>query len=290
MTFIRRPRALRISANEDSSTLSVPIMALISVLCERRAFWLLLVGTLIFVTTQRAAPRSYEQQFYGNSNDSIGRGVSSGSPVSTAVKAERLSSLQTARSDADKKGNNKDEKQQEREIIRYNITATARKYQDTPQWMDRYPFLPAVDDVPDENRICFVHVGKTAGSTLACYLGFQYPACEYRMMLLPGSLPQWTTNLMHTHYDTCMRETNIGMYLFTLRDPVARMQSWFRYEHPYSEQVHDYRYKKLLFVDCNFHSLEELGGPRGLGGKGSTECSRRAWWAMQGVVGFKVRG
>ena len=84
---------------------------------------------------------------------------------------------------------------------RYAYNYTARKYQDQGRWMDRYPFLPKVEDVSDEQRICFVHVGKTAGSTMACYLGFQYSACRDRMRVLPGHLPQYTTNLIHTHYE-----------------------------------------------------------------------------------------
>ena len=171
---------------------------------------------------------------------------------------------------------------------RFSYNAKARKYNDMPRWMDRYPFLPAVEDVPDDQKICFVHVGKTGGSTMACYLGFQFPVCHDRMRVLPGNLPQYTTNIMHTHYDTCERE-NIGLYLFTLRDPVSRMQSWFTYERPYSESVLDYRFKKPLFVDCNFNTLNELGGSRGLGGNGRNMCSKMAWWAVQGIVGFKVR-
>jgi len=167
-------------------------------------------------------------------------------------------------------------------------SSALQKYKDVPEWMHRYPFLPAIDDVDDKERICFVHVGKTAGSTLACYLGFNFPVCQYRMKVLPGKLPQLTTNVMHTHYDTCYRE-NISLYLFTVRDPVSRMQSWFTYERPANEQARDYKYKKLLFVDCGFKTLNELGGERGLGANGNTICSKRAFWAIQGMVGFKVR-
>jgi len=177
---------------------------------------------------------------------------------------------------------------QQKNGTRFSYNAKARKYNDMPRWMDRYPFLPAVEDVPDDQRICFVHVGKTGGSTMACQLGFQFPVCHDRMRVLPGNLPLHTTNIMHTHYDTCERE-NIGLYLFTLRDPVSRMQSWFTYERPYNESVLDYRFKKPLFVDCKFNTLNELGGSRGLGGKGRNMCSKMAWWAVQGIVGFKVR-
>ena len=103
--------------------------------------------------------------------------------------------------------------------------ASLRKYRDNvPRWTDRYPFLPAVDDVPDDQRLCKVHVGKTAGSTLSCYLGFRYPKCDdnhhVRREIMPGGkLPQFTTNLIHTHYDTCQHE-QIAIYLFTLREHV----------------------------------------------------------------------
>jgi len=177
---------------------------------------------------------------------------------------------------------------QQKNGTRFFYNAQARKYNDMPRWMDRFPFLPAVEDVPDDSRICFVHVGKTAGSTMGCYLGFKYNDCHDRMRVLPGNLPLYTTNVVHTHFDTCQRE-RIALYLITLRDPVARMQSWFTYERPSSVYARDYGYKKPLFVDCNFNTMDELGGSRGLGGMGRNPCSKMAWWAVQGIVGFKVR-
>ena len=43
-----------------------------------------------------------------------------------------------------------------------------------PHWLGKYSFMPRPEEIADEDRICFVHVGKTAGSTMACELGFAY--------------------------------------------------------------------------------------------------------------------
>ena len=280
MKLVRRPHALRNTLKMDESMKQWP-MALVSTLVDRRSFVGLLLGTLLVLVSQRTAPSVWYSDL---SNSSKNTGSMPGSDSGSSP--ERSNDAAQQRNN----NNNKDSGSTSmRHIIRVNTTQPRKRYPDySGRWMERYPFLPAVEEVPDEHRICFVHVGKTAGSTMACYLGFQYPACNDRMHLLPGKLPQWTTNLMHTHYDNCQHE-HIHLFLFTLRDPVSRMQSWFRYEYPFTQNVHDYGYKRVLFIDCEFHSLEELAGPRGLGDMGRTICSRRAWWAIRGTVGFKVR-
>jgi len=166
----------------------------------------------------------------------------------------------------------------------YRYDHSMRKYRDMPTWTDRYPFLPRIDDVPDDKRVCFVHVGKTAGSTLSCFLGFQYPACDYRMKVIPGYLPQYTTNVIHTRYDTCERE-NIAVYLFTLRDPLKRLMSWFTYERPNrNTSERQVKIKRPLYIDCGFQTMNQVGEAMSEGN--STVCSRRAWRAVQGLQGF----
>jgi hypothetical protein len=156
-----------------------------------------------------------------------------------------------------------------------------RKHPNAPLWTDKFPFFPDEDEVVD-NRVCFVHVGKTAGSTLACYFGFRYPACGNRVELLPGQLVNHTTNIIHTRFDTCKR-TDISVYLFVLRDPLSRMQSWFTYERPRDENSPEYEMKKRLFVDCEYKTLNQMGADIG---SNTTLCSRRAWRAMTGLVGY----
>jgi hypothetical protein len=166
---------------------------------------------------------------------------------------------------------------------------------------------------------------------LACHLGFQYPACGTRHVpVVPGSLAHHTTNIIHSKYDTCHRakakiaETTTSpangifpphpqpplqpqlqhdwYYLFAVRHPLARLQSWFAYERPYSRDSPQYRLKKPLFIDCHYSSLEQLGLALTpvidylLSNTNSTRstsqsalpsvCAQRAWQAVTGQVGY----
>jgi len=161
-----------------------------------------------------------------------------------------------------------------------------------PSWMDRYEFMPTTKQIAKEDRICFVHVGKTAGSTMACQLGFDYEACPENHVSVPkGNLPLFTTSMMHHQYNRCQYH-DMGMFLFVVRDPFTRMQSWFTYERPVPGQKiwnkKHYASKLELFVDCPFPTLDALGGPKGLGAGNATHCSRDAWRAITGERGFAV--
>jgi len=178
----------------------------------------------------------------------------------------------------------------------YTFNTWRRQYRGLPLWLDRYPFLPAPRDVPDSERVCFVAVGKTAGNTLSCYFGFITPKCNHRMKLLPGKLPQYTSNMIHVNFDSCKRET-IGIYLFTVRDPLDRLMSWFTYERPDNEsnsinraskkkQKLALERKKPLYLDCSFETMNDLGEKMSEGDL--TECSRVAWRAVTGSQGYRT--
>jgi len=47
----------------------------------------------------------------------------------------------------------------ENRTVHYTYNERERYYKDLPPWLDRYSFLPAPHEVPDEQRICMVHVG-----------------------------------------------------------------------------------------------------------------------------------
>lgn len=168
---------------------------------------------------------------------------------------------------------------------RYIVPERVNRHPQYPDWTDKFPLYPDEDEV-ENNRVCFVHVGKTAGSTLACSLGFQYPACGKSIEVLPGELAKHTTNIIHTRFDTC-RRTEITTYLFALRDPLSRMQSWFTYERPENEESPEYELKKPLFIDCHFQTLNELGTalldyhPNDTA---TTTCAQRAYDAVSGKV------
>jgi len=174
-----------------------------------------------------------------------------------------------------------------------------RYYQSFPEYVNRYRFLPQPNQVSNDQRTCFVHIGKTAGSTLSCLFGFQHPKCKGEMKMLTDSpLLQVTTNIMHVKHDTCQKET-IGLYLFAVRDPLARLMSWFTYEipgHRHSGWREDRRQQKIkpLYVDCGFHTLNQLGEAMIVDSASSdgrqqqqpTECSKVAWEAVTGSHGY----
>ena len=107
------------------------------------------------------------------------------------------------------------------------------------------------------------------------------------MQLLPGNLPQYATNILHVNRDSCRLE-KIGLYLFTVREPLHRLMSWFTYERPTSNQTEmtPYRLKKIkpLYVDCGFDSIAQLG--EAMSSKDDPVCASRAWWAVTGAEGY----
>jgi hypothetical protein len=173
---------------------------------------------------------------------------------------------------------------------------------DVPLWMQKNVTLMAQlehppDVVPDDKRICFVHVGKTAGTTLACYFGFLYDKCVRdgeEIKMAPGLLPQYTTHLTHTGFNDCT-DHHFEYYLFVLRNPLHRIQSWFTYELPINGNGGSYRQKKQkrLFDDCEYGTLSDLGekGLEGMRNKTTGDaslCQIRAWMAIQGMVGYST--
>jgi len=171
----------------------------------------------------------------------------------------------------------------------YTYDGWERQYLGIPQWVQRYPFLPTAKDVPEDKRVCFVHIGKTAGRTLRHFLGFagtfHGSRQNHTITLPPGNLPLYTTNMIHVEMNTCFRE-KIGVYLFTVRDPLHRLMSWFTYERPTDQESQkNLKIKKPLYIDCGFQSINELGEKMSEGD--ATECSRVAWKAVTGSQGYK---
>ena len=153
-------------------------------------------------------------------------------------------------------------------------------------WYTKFPMRPP--EVPPGRKVCFVHVGKTAGSTLACYFGFRYPACGKNFAIPLGRLPRFTTNVMHTTLDDCANG-DFNYYLFILRNPLKRIISWFQYEKIRKDQKDNrYKAKAPLFVEC-YSTLNELA-EKGLGRKGKQKsvCQNRASMAIKGEQGFST--
>lgn len=209
---------------------------------------------------------------------------------------------------------NNEQSSQEDHMIVDSMKAPPRFIHQQPHWAYKYKFMEQPDNIPDDKRICFVHVGKTAGSTLACYFGFDYGQCSngenttsslYRNnnynqtaeeeivknMIPTGLLSHYTTSMIHKQYDSCLEDIPISIYLFVVRNPFERIKSWFEYERPnkYTTNKNSWSYLNQqypLFVECKYNTLNDLGGKKGLGANNNTLCSRRAFRAITGITGY----
>lgn len=153
-----------------------------------------------------------------------------------------------------------------------------------PGWYQKLSMF-SVKNIPPGRKVCFVHIGKTAGSSIACYLGFRYE-CEGNVDIPKGRLPRYTTDVIHTTYNGCL-DDKFNYYLFALRNPLTRIISWFQYEKVTKGQKNTfYKEKALLFVEC-YSTMNELA-EKGLGrrGKSKTLCQKRAKMAIEGTQGF----
>lgn len=167
-----------------------------------------------------------------------------------------------------------------------------------PEYMkkDRY-FV--VEAIPNDKKTCLVHVGKTAGSTVGCALGFNLH-CPINKITAPGLFPQYTTNMMHSQINDCQEDS--AYFVFVVRNPLDRMISAFNYDNPENEWKkwgddwegflldygeNDYNLRKKLYIDCPFATLDELA-QQGLShhGNATEECRRRAVASIVGTEHF----
>ena len=158
-------------------------------------------------------------------------------------------------------------------------------------------------------KFCLVHVGKSGGGTLSCRFG------AWLAKKCPNSggarnvLQRYVLGKLHKARDWgCLRrEKHPSVWLFTIRSPIDRINSWFQYEHPNHELINEVLGNRPLLYDECFHSIEELS-LRGLANawkyskdasrnqlKGDNEtqrihdqkCAKRAWDAVTGNVAYQ---
>lgn len=141
-----------------------------------------------------------------------------------------------------------------------------------------------------DKEICFVHVGKTAGSTVGCALGFNLH-CHGLTTVAPGLLPQVTTRLFHSDGYDCFDDS--ASYLFVVRNPIDRLVSAFNYDRPADGNWTAHQEKKAylnqsnvtqLHLDCPFDSIDNMAR-LGLSknGNATDECKRRAGAFVEGT-------
>jgi hypothetical protein len=110
-------------------------------------------------------------------------------------------------------------------------------------WVREHPLTPSLTansspvPMPLPGRYCFVHVGKAAGSTLSCALGYRYaPTCPKESVRHTKlKLYQHRGPFAHTHKMQC--SPDVPTFLVSLRNPIDRIVSWFNYENTNSSFI-----------------------------------------------------
>ena len=186
-----------------------------------------------------------------------------------------------------------------------------------PTWVKK--IIPYNYNIPRSKQICFVHVGKAGGSTIGCMLGFNLHCDESSQTNnndnhggsgsssssssssssnhdIIDLLPIVTTHTFHREVNDCVDDSHY--YLFTLRDPVARILSAYNYERPNSTDVRAHKStgffpRGKLYDECHFPTLEELA-QKGLLNKKkdplSIVCHDRAMNAIMGIRPYMAHG
>jgi hypothetical protein len=165
----------------------------------------------------------------------------------------------------------------------------------SPHSSSHFLGVPIDDTANSTNigKICFIHVGKTAGSSIACALGFKYAQTCTLNNSYSSELSERMNGAFH---QTSLREkelcdfgdNEISTYLFSLRNPLYRMKSWFEYEH-------GFRLTRNASCDCTermvecFPTFDEfctrgLRIPDNDAAKNETYCAKLAWHTILGKV------
>lgn len=171
-------------------------------------------------------------------------------------------------------------------------------YEQLPAWATKSPsstLYPPPYEIPASKQVCLVHVGKTAGSTIGCQLGFNLH-CSPDRVVAPGLLARYTTHMFHTNIYDC---PDVPYYLFVVRNPLERIKSAFAYDKPkdwdeFRTTMGEKYYwlRKRLYDDCSFDTLEDMA-LRGLRNQttdtkdaANPECQRRAAASLLGTEHF----
>jgi len=146
------------------------------------------------------------------------------------------------------------------------------------------------------HKFCLIHIGKAAGSKVSCELGYTYaPECRKR-----HAASNFTTSFLQDHrggvrhmgmaVDCTSQTRDDQVFLLTLRHPVYRLVSWYKYEHLRNRRIQmNPKVKRGISCLNHFHnfqnnsgcfaSLEEFAlntvSPQNT--SNATDCQRLAW-------------
>jgi hypothetical protein len=147
-----------------------------------------------------------------------------------------------------------------------------------------------IESVPADKKVCFVHVGKTAGSTVGCSIGFNLH-CESKVQA-PGVFPQYATNMFHAQMYDC--DDASAFFVFVVRHPLDRWISSFNYDNPskdwerfrreYGDKHFHYRHK--LYAECPFSTVDDIGKALSAESNVTAVCKGRAEASIKGTDHF----
>ena len=159
-----------------------------------------------------------------------------------------------------------------------------------PEYMVKDPQYD-IESVPVDKKACFVHVGKTAGSTVGCSLGFNLH-CATKVQA-PGVLPHYTTNMFHAQMYDCNDERT-AFFIFVVRHPLDRWISAFNYDNPsrdwegFRRQFGEkhFKFRSHLYAECPFNTINDVGEALSADSNVTNVCKRRAEASIDGTEHF----
>ena len=177
-----------------------------------------------------------------------------------------------------------------------NISSSMKKYKNrdfspyvyrwypdrrVPRWAQKFGKFRVM--VPDDKRICFVHVGKAGGSSIGCSLGFNLHCneTEQEERIPVGMLPLMATNTFHNDVNDCPFNPPPAYNLFTVRDPLERAVSAFNYDKQGDREWEDGG--RPVYHGCGFRTIHEFA-IEGLApdGTASRKCKELAYNVIRG--------
>jgi hypothetical protein len=154
--------------------------------------------------------------------------------------------------------------------------------------------------IPNSTSFCLVHIGKTAGSKVSCELGLnlkELHCSNSSRARHPSALKDAFAARTHIWggRKTCARK-NFNSFLYTLRNPLDRLISWYFYEHQsrrnYTKNTCSKRFHKWENnTNGCFYSLDDFAMNAVLPtnhtttSKKESECQRLAFQVARGEQG-----
>lgn len=135
--------------------------------------------------------------------------------------------------------------------------------------------------------ICMLHVGKTAGSLLACAFGFPLPTCNITQQHTRNipDLQRLSRRVRmggHSHVGTYSCNPQAAAYIVPIRNPIERIRSWFYFEQTGVGGLHTdacYHNSFERLVD-NLESAVNSTFPVAVE---NMTCAQTAWAALMGA-------